>query len=64
VARAAELRTARQLDWVVVRLDWPYLVGVTWLATLFFARGRVGRAEGALLVALYLVYVVLHIAFG
>jgi hypothetical protein len=43
-----------------MRLDWPYLVGVTWLATLFFARGRVGRLEGALLVALYVFYVVLH----
>jgi Ca2+/Na+ antiporter len=48
----------------VVRLDWPDLVGVTWLATLFFARGRVGRPEGALLVVLYAVYVTLHIAFG
>ena len=47
-------------DPLVVRLDWPYLVGVTWLATLFFARGRVGRLEGALLVVLYGVYVVLH----
>jgi Ca2+/Na+ antiporter len=64
VARAAELRPARQLDGVVVRLDWPDLVGVTWLATLFFARGRVGRPEGALLVVLYAVYVTLHIAFG
>lgn len=53
-----------QADPLVVRLDWPYLVGVTWLATLFFARGRVGRPEGVLLVALYGVYVVLHIALG
>jgi len=51
-------------DPLVVRLDWPYLVGVTWLATLFFARGRVARPEGALLVVLYAVYVALHIAFG
>ncbi|HKH38231.1 MAG TPA: hypothetical protein VKA82_13805 [Rubrobacter sp.] len=51
-------------DPIVVRLDWPYLVGVTWLATLFFARGRVGRPEGALLVVLYAAYVVLHVAFG
>ena len=51
-------------DSLVVRLEWPYLVGVTWLATLFFARGRVGRPEGALLVALYAAYVVLHVAFG
>jgi cation:H+ antiporter len=51
-------------DPLVVRLDWPYLVGVTWLATLFFGSGRVGRPEGALLVVLYAVYVALHIAFG
>jgi Ca2+/Na+ antiporter len=47
-----------------VRLDWPYLVGVTWLAMLYFSRGRMGRAEGALLVALYVIYVVSHLAFG
>ena len=41
---------------LVVRLDWPYLIGVTWLATLFFARGQVGRAEGLLLVGLYGAY--------
>jgi cation:H+ antiporter len=51
-------------DSLVVRLEWPYLVGMTWLATLFFARGRVGRPEGALLVALYVVYVTLHVSFG
>ncbi len=51
-------------DPLVVRLDWPYLVGVTWLATLFFARGRVGRPEGLVLVVLYCVYVVLHIALS
>jgi cation:H+ antiporter len=53
-----------QADPLIVRLDWPYLVGVTWLATLFFARGRVGRVEGMLLVALYCVYVLLHVALG
>ena len=53
------MRRARVRE-LLVRLDWPYLVGVTWLATLFFARGRVGRLEGALLVALYVFYVVLH----
>ncbi len=51
-------------DPLVLRLDWPYLIGVTWLATLFFALGRVGRAEGLLLVALYGVYVVLHVVVG
>ncbi len=44
--------------------DWPYLVVVTWLATFFFARGRVGRIEGALLVAAYVLYVALRAAFG
>ena len=53
-----------QADPLVVRLDWPYLIGVTWLATLFFARGRVGRAEGSLLVLFYCIYVVLHAALG
>jgi cation:H+ antiporter len=42
--------------------DWPYLTAVTWLATLFFARGRVGRIEGCLLVAVYGVYVALRAA--
>jgi cation:H+ antiporter len=42
--------------------DWPYLIAVTWLATVFFARGRVGRIEGCLLVAAYGVYVVLRAA--
>lgn len=45
-------------------LDWPFLVAVTWLATLFLARGRVGRAEGALLLAAYALYVVLHAALA
>jgi Ca2+/Na+ antiporter len=44
--------------------DWPYLVVVTWFATFFFARGRVGRIEGALLVAAYVLYVALRAAFG
>ncbi len=42
-------------------LDWPFLVGVTWLATIFLARGRVGRVEGVLLLACYAVYVGLHL---
>ena len=48
-------------DPLVVRLDWPYLIGMTWLVTLFFARGRVGRPEGMVLIILYGVYVVLHV---
>jgi Ca2+/Na+ antiporter len=39
-----------------------FFIGATWLATLFFARGRVGRAEGLLLVGLYSAYIVLHVA--
>jgi Ca2+/Na+ antiporter len=49
---------------ISVILIHPYLVGVTWLATLFLARGRVGRIEGLLLATLYSVYVVLHIALS
>jgi cation:H+ antiporter len=44
----------------VIVFDWPYLVAVTWLATLFFARGRVGRVEGALLVLAYALYAALR----
>src|SRR5215203_3811780 len=49
-------------DPLVARLDWPYLIGATWLVTLFFARGRVGHVEGLVLVMLYVVYVWLHLA--
>ena len=41
--------------------DWPFLVGLTWLATLFLARGKVGRIEGAILLLAYAAYVVLHL---
>ena len=44
--------------------DWPYLVAATWLATFFFARGWIGRIEGALLVAAYVLYVALRVALG
>jgi len=27
-------------------LDWPLLIGSTWLALIFLARGRVGRSQG------------------
>jgi cation:H+ antiporter len=30
-------------------LDWPFLVGVTWVATIFLWRGRIGRGAGLLL---------------
>ena len=47
----------------VLRLDWPFLIGVTWLATLFLWRGRVGRVAGVILLLAYVVYIVLHIIF-
>ena len=37
----------------VISFDWPFLVALTCLATLFFARGRVGRVEGAVLLSAY-----------
>jgi len=42
-------------------LDWPVLIAVTWIATAFLARGRVGRPEGAVLVLCYAGYVGLHV---
>ena len=41
-------------------LDWPFLVASTWLAVAFLARGRVGRAQGAVLLAVYVAYVAFH----
>jgi len=49
-----------RVDPQVRAFDWPYLVVVTWLATLFFARGQVGRIEGALLVTTYGLYAALR----
>src|SRR5581483_7119697 len=34
---------------LVRTLDWPFLVGATWLALLFLWRGRVARTEGSAL---------------
>src|SRR5205807_5865549 len=50
------LLTPVAVDRRVQTLDWPALVAVTWLAALFLARGRVGRAEGAVLLLAYAVY--------
>ncbi len=44
----------------VISFDWPFLVAVTWLATFFFARGRVGRAEGVMLLSAYALYAALR----
>jgi cation:H+ antiporter len=41
-------------------LDYPFLVGASWIATAFLARGRLGRAAGATLVALAVAYGVLR----
>ncbi len=49
-----------QVNLAIIQLDWPYLIGVSWLATLFLVRGRIGRVEGAVLVAAYIAYVVLR----
>lgn len=58
------LVTPVRVDPLVRSLDWPFLVGATWLATAFLARGRVGRVEGALLLAVYALYVALHAGLG
>lgn len=42
-------------------LDWPFLIAATWLGLLFLWRGRIGRREGAALLAAYAVYVALHV---
>ena len=44
----------------VIVLDWPFLVAVTWLATAFLWRGRLTRWQGAILLALYAGYILLH----
>ncbi len=56
------LFTPVQVAPLVRTLDWPTLILVTWLATLFLWRGRVGRGAGLVLVALYVAYVILHVA--
>lgn len=55
----APLRIAPSTRW----LDWPFLVASTWLAAVFLARGRVGRAEGMALLILYGMYVAAHVRF-
>jgi cation:H+ antiporter len=55
------LITPIQVDPLVRQLDWPYLIIVTLLATIFLWRGRVGRVAGVLLLVAYLVYIVLHV---
>lgn len=57
------LLTPVRVDPLVIRLDWPFLVGVTWLATAFLWQGRVGRVAGGLLIAAYVLYIVFHVLF-
>jgi len=55
------LLTPVRVDPLVLRLDWPALVAVTWLATFLLWRGRVGRMGGLLLFAAYGGYVAAHV---
>jgi cation:H+ antiporter len=55
------LLTPVHVDPQVRRLDWPFLVAVTWLATAFLWRGRVGRGAGVALLAAYALYIALHV---
>lgn len=41
----------------VLTLDWPFLIGATWLATAFLWRGRLTRIQGAILLTLYGAYI-------
>lgn len=45
-------------------LDWPAMVIVAAVASVFLLRGRVGRAEGAILAGLGVVYAVTHVVVG
>ncbi len=55
------LLTPVRVDPLIRELDWPFLIGITWLATAFLWRGRVGRAAGLLLIIAYAAYIVLHV---
>ena len=57
------LITPVRVDPLVRQLDWPFLMGVTLLATVFLWRGRVGRAAGGILLIAYVIYIILHILF-
>jgi cation:H+ antiporter len=45
----------------VIALDWPFLIAVTWLATVFLWRGRVTRWQGVLLLTAYAGYITAHV---
>lgn len=57
------LLTPVRVDAQVISFDWPFLIAVTWLATFFFARGRVGRLEGVVLLLAYVLYAALRAFF-
>lgn len=48
---------------IVRNLDWPFLIAVTWLATFFLWRGKIGRGEGVVFLVAYICYIGLHIMF-
>jgi len=45
----------------VREIDWPFPIAVTWLATAFLWRGRVGRGAGLVLLVAYGTYILAHI---
>jgi len=53
-----------KIDPQVIRLDFPFLVIVTFIAAIFLWRGKVGRGAGLFLLASYVVYVGLHFVFN
>ena len=58
------LITPVRVDPLVRSLDWPALVITTWLATLFLARGSVGRLQGAVLLLAYAAFVAAHVVMS
>jgi cation:H+ antiporter len=58
------LFTPVEVDPLVRSLDWPALIAVTLLTTMFLARGRIGRAEGSALLAAYGLYIAAHVIFA
>jgi cation:H+ antiporter len=55
------LLTPVQVDSRIRWLDWPFLVGVTWVATACLWRGRLGRGAGLLLLVAYGAYAALQV---
>ncbi|MBF6592198.1 MAG: hypothetical protein IVW57_16935, partial [Ktedonobacterales bacterium] len=58
------LLTPVAVDARVRWLDWPYLCAVSWVATFFLWRGRVGRGAGLLLLIGYAAYIVLNLVWA